>query len=424
MRIPAGLHIFPYVRKRIISYLSMRKSKTTMSSGRIVSIDIMRGLTLLLMLFVNDLNMDVAPAWLGHMDADFDGMGLADWVFPGFLFIAGMAVPFAVTSRISKGLTQAENIKHIVYRTVSLLVIGILMLNTSRVDPGLTGIGKNLWALLMYLAVFLVWNNYRSKDEKPFTVTGFRLAGIGLLIVLIFKFKSGQPENDGSLITGWWGILGLIGWGYLAAGLTYIIFRNSLLLTSAAAALFLGLNVLSSLGLTAFLDPIRPLLGVIVDGNVPFIVISGMLVGMLEKKSADTGHKPLIINLVIAGVLTLAAGFLLRSWFILSKIQATPSWGLVCTGISILVFTIIYITADVFGKTRWAEFFRPAGENSLTTYLAPDILYHLIWMGGLPVFFYKQSRFLPLVIGGSIIWAILMVWLTALLKRLGISLKL
>jgi heparan-alpha-glucosaminide N-acetyltransferase len=58
-----------------------------MSSERIISIDIMRGLTLLLMLFVNDLNMDVAPAWLGHMKADFDGMGLADWVFPGFFFI-------------------------------------------------------------------------------------------------------------------------------------------------------------------------------------------------------------------------------------------------------------------------------------------------------------------------------------------------
>ena len=387
-----------------------------MSSGRIVSIDIMRGLTLLLMLFVNDLNMDVAPAFLGHMDAGVDGMGLADWVFPGFLFIAGMAVPFAITNRISKGLTQAENIKHILYRTVSLLVIGVLMLNTSRVDPELTGISKNLWALLMYLAVFLVWNNYRNKDDKPFTVTGFRLAGIGLLIVLIFKFKSGQPENEGSLITGWWGILGLIGWGYLAAGLTYIICRNSLLLTAAAAALFLGLNVLSSLGLTAFLDPVRPLLGVIVDGNVPFIVISGMLVGLVVKKSAGNGYKPLTRDLAIAGIITLAAGFLLRKWFILSKIQATPSWGLVCT--------VIYVTADVFGKTRWADFFRPAGENSLTTYLAPDILYHLIWMGGLPVFFYKQSQFLPVVIGGSIIWAILMVWLTALLKRLGISLKL
>ncbi len=395
-----------------------------MSSGRIVSIDIMRGLTLLLMLFVNDLNMDVAPAWLGHMPADFDGMGLADWVFPGFLFIAGMSVPFAITNRISQGLTQPDNIKHIIFRTVSLLVIGILMLNTSRVDSELTGIGKNLWALLMYLAVFLVWNNYRNKDEKPFTVTGFRLAGIGLLLVLIFKFRSGQPENDGSLITGWWGILGLIGWGYLTAGLTFILCRNSIPLTASVAALFLGLNVLSTLGLTAFMDPVRPFLGVIVDGNVPFIVISGMIAGLMVKKSADTGYKPLIRNLIIAGVLILAAGFFFRKWFILSKIQATPSWGLVCTGISFLVFTIIYITADVFKKTRWADFFRPAGENSLTTYLAPDILYQLIWMGGLPVFFYKQSTNLPVLIGGSLIWAILMVWLTAFLKRLGVSLKL
>jgi len=402
----------------------MVKSKTAMSSGRIVSIDIMRGLTLLLMLFVNDLNMDVAPAWLGHMPADLDGMGLADWVFPGFLFIAGMSVPFAITKRISQGLTQPDNIKHIIYRTVSLLVIGILMLNTSRVDSELTGIGKNLWALLMYLAVFLVWNNYRNKDEKPFTVTGFRLAGVGLLLVLIFKFRSGQPENDGSLITGWWGILGLIGWGYLAAGLTFILCRNSIPLTASVAALFLGLNVLSTLGLTAFMDPVRPFLGVIVDGNVPFIVISGMVAGLMVRKSADTGYKPLIRNLIIAGVLILAAGFFLRKWFILSKIQATPSWGLVCTGISFLVFTIIYITADVFKKTRWADFFRPAGENSLTTYLAPDILYQLIWMGGLPVFFYKQSTNLPVLIGGSLIWAILMVWLTAFLKRLGVSLKL
>ena len=67
--------------------------------NRISSIDIMRGLTLVLMLFVNDLNMNVAPAWLGHRAAEFDGMGLADWVFPGFLFIVGMAIPFAFSKR-------------------------------------------------------------------------------------------------------------------------------------------------------------------------------------------------------------------------------------------------------------------------------------------------------------------------------------
>lgn len=96
------------------------------SVSRILSIDIMRGLTLLLMLFVNDLNMKVAPAWLGHMKADHDGMGLADWVFPGFLFIVGMAIPFAISGRMKKGEPGAKILLHIAVRTLSLLIIGVL----------------------------------------------------------------------------------------------------------------------------------------------------------------------------------------------------------------------------------------------------------------------------------------------------------
>jgi heparan-alpha-glucosaminide N-acetyltransferase len=384
----------------------------------------MRGLTLLLMLFVNDLNMDVAPAWLGHMKADFDGMGLADWVFPGFLFMVGMAIPFSFSKRISQGLTLAENSKHILTRTISLLIIGVLMLNTGRVNPELTGMSENLWALLMYLAVFLFWNDYADKDKKIFTVTGFRLAGIGILILLVFKFKSGQPENEGSLITGWWGILGLIGWGYLVSAFTYLLCRDSILKTIAIAVLFLIFNTLSGLKLLEFLNPVKPLLGVIIEGNVPFIVLTGMTAALILRKAADSGHKMVIQNFIIAGAFCLLAGFILRKWFILSKIQATPSWGLVCCGISFLVFTLIYLVTDVLKKKAWASFFKPAGENSLTTYLAPDILYYLIWMTGVPLLFYKQSTEPLIVVGGSIIWAILMVWLTALLKRLGISLKL
>jgi predicted acyltransferase len=61
---------------------------------RIRSMDVMRGFTLFLMLFVNDLFIPGVPKWLVHSEADEDGMGLADWVFPGFLFMVGMAVPY------------------------------------------------------------------------------------------------------------------------------------------------------------------------------------------------------------------------------------------------------------------------------------------------------------------------------------------
>src|SRR5674476_95458 len=224
-------------------------------NNRISSIDVMRGLTLVLMLFVNDLFMPGVPLWLGHMKADFDGMGLADWVFPGFLIIVGMAIPYSIGRRIIEGQSNYSISRHIVIRSVSLIIIGVLMLNSERVNPEFTGMGKNLWAILMYIAVFLIWNKYQENDKNFFTIAGLRLLGIAILVALIYKFRSGEIENNGSLITSWWGILGLIGWGYLISAFIYMAVRNSILNTTVALLFFLGVNVLSKLDLLNFLNP-------------------------------------------------------------------------------------------------------------------------------------------------------------------------
>ncbi len=253
-------------------------------SERISSIDIMRGLTLVLMLFVNDLYMPGVPAWLGHRAASFDGMGLADWVFPGFLFMVGMAIPYSIGKRIKNGEDPYTVIRHIVIRSVSLIIIGVLMLNSGRVNPEFTHISKNLWAILMYVGVFLIWNQYEENDKNFFTIAGLKLLGIALLIFLIFRFRSGEIENNGSLITSWWGILGLIGWGYLASALVYYFVRDNIIGTTIALLFFLALNILSKLDMLGFLDPAKPILGVIIEGNVPLIVISGMLIALILKK--------------------------------------------------------------------------------------------------------------------------------------------
>jgi heparan-alpha-glucosaminide N-acetyltransferase len=391
--------------------------------NRISSIDIMRGLTLFLMLFVNDLNMDVAPAWLGHREADFDGMGLADWVFPGFLFIVGMAIPFAFSKRFSQGQSLYDISRHIVTRSLSLIIIGVLMLNTDRVNPELTGISTNLWALLMYLAVFLFWNDYPDKENKFFTITGLKLTALAILVFLVFKFRSGEPENNGSLITGWWGILGLIGWGYLISAFTYVLCRDSLFKTSVITLFFLVMNMLSGWKLLGFLDPVKPFLGIIIDGNVPFIVLSGLLGGLIIKKLPLTEFRKVIPIFLGLGLFYLVSGFVLRNWFVISKIQATPSWGMICSGISFLLFILLYWVVDIKNNRSWASFLRPAGENSLTTYIAPDILYYLIWISGIPLLIYKQSQEPLIAVAGSLLWALLMVGLTALLARLNIRLR-
>lgn len=325
------------------------------NKNRIYSIDIMRGLTLVLMLFVNDLYMPGVPEWLGHRAADFDGMGLADWVFPGFLFMVGMAIPYSIGNRIKKGESTYIIARHIVIRSVSLIIIGVLSLNIGRVNPEFTGMSKNLWAILMLIGVFLIWNDYIENDRNFFTIAGLRLAGISLLVFLVFKFRSGQMVNNGSLITGWWEILGLIGWGYLVSAFIYFAVRDNILNIVVAWLFFLALNILSKLNMLDSLNPAKPILGVIIEGNVPFIVMTGLLATLIMKKLLPEYRKTLV-TIILFGLFCIVAGFILRRWFIISKIKATPSWGFICNGISLIIFALLYWIIDIKKLKKWTFF--------------------------------------------------------------------
>jgi len=391
-------------------------------SDRIYSIDIMRGLTLILMLFVNDLYMPGVPEWLGHRAADFDGMGLADWVFPGFLFMVGMAIPFAIGNRISKGDNSTSLLKHILIRTISLLIIGVLMANSRNVNGELTGMSKSLWSLIMYSGVFLIWYNYKQNDKNFYLINGLRLLGLVMIVPMVYIFRSG--ESDGFSFHSW-GILGTIGWGYIVASLVYMGARDNLIKTAIALLFFLTMNILSKLHLLGFLNPVRPVLGVIINGNAPFIVLSGMFITLILKKHSKRNITKTVLIIASLGILSVSAGFVLRNWFIISKMQSTPSWGLICNGISMLLFALLFWIIDIKKYIKWGLFLKPAGANSLTVYLVPDMFYYIIWQFSLPFLFYKNSELPLVVIAGSLVWALVMgAALPVLLERLNFRLKL
>ncbi|HKJ78453.1 MAG TPA: DUF5009 domain-containing protein [Prolixibacteraceae bacterium] len=390
--------------------------------GRIEAIDVMRGLTLFLMLFVNDLYAPNVPAWLTHTTADFDGMGLADWVFPGFLFMVGMSVPFAIQSRLKRGESVSLVSFHILVRTISLLFIGVLMLNVSRLNPELTGMRKNLWAIFMYLCIFLIWNQYENiKSFYKVILKGLGFAG---LVVLLLIFRSGTVDDPQWLVTGWWGILGLIGWGYFVTAFVYLIGRENLLLTGVIWLFFIGLNIFAQLNLLGFLNFAKPVFGVIISGNTPSIVMAGLFFSLLFRKLKQKNSHEFVWWGIALGLAALTTGFVLRNWFIISKIYGTPSWAMICNGISILLFISLFVVIDVLSIRKWSTVFKPAGKNSLTTYLAPDIIYYLIWMSSVPVLFYKQLDNSLLVVAGSLVWAFAMIGVAVLLSRIGIRLKL
>ncbi|MEJ2883913.1 DUF5009 domain-containing protein [Pedobacter sp. GR22-6] len=402
---------------------SASELKMEKKSHRILSIDIMRGLTLFLMLFVNDLYEPGVPKWLLHTEGSVDGMGLADWVFPGFLFMVGMSIPYAIASRRKKGEATMDIFGHILIRSMSLLLIGVLMLNSGRINSELSGIDRNLWAVLLYISVFLIWNAYPQSIVLKNLFIGLKLLGVITLIVLLVIFKAGEIDDPSWLKIEWWGILGLIGWGYFVAATAGLFLKSRFWPVFFLWLFFVGLNILSQLGLTEALNFLKPVFGVIIDGNVPAIVLAGLTVSTILTNK-ELGSKRIVVVITILGFACLGIGFFLRNWFILSKIYGTPSWAMVCNGISMLVYAFLFFLIDVKGVSKWGLAFGAAGKNSLTTYLAPDVIYFICWGMGFHVFLYKQEMNPLVAVAGSLGWSALMIGFYILLSKINIRLKL
>lgn len=136
---------------------------------RIAAVDVFRALTMLLMLFVNDIpGLRNVPHWLMHAEADEDMLGFSDTIFPAFLFCMGMSVSFAIQNRYRKGDTTQQVIAHIFWRTVALVTMGLFSLNSGGIEGG---ISHQWFSILMVIGFFLVWGVYpkAEKTKKSFS---------------------------------------------------------------------------------------------------------------------------------------------------------------------------------------------------------------------------------------------------------------
>src|SRR6188768_833815 len=151
---------------------------TNSTTSRRLSIDAIRGITIFTMIFVNELaGVKNIPLWMKHMPADADAMTFVDVVFPAFLFIVGMSIPFAIANRRKKGDSTLQLQGHIISRTIGLLVLGVFMVNAEgEYNEDAMGISIHLWSLLFLISAILVWNVYTFQHKT--TTNLFRAIGV------------------------------------------------------------------------------------------------------------------------------------------------------------------------------------------------------------------------------------------------------
>ena len=388
-----------------------------MSSTRLKSIDIIRALTMLLMIFVNDLwTLTNIPEWLGHKAADVDGMGLADVVFPAFLFIVGLSIPHAFRARFIKGDSKALIFRHILERSLALLVMGVFMVNLENIDAENLLFSKYVWQILMTLAFFLIWNIYRKNVFGVIPPFVMKLAGWAILIFLAIIYVGPVAGENHWMRFHWWGILGLIGWGYLLSALVYLGLGNR----PGWIAVILGLIFL--LNVNEFTTPFSFNIKLVVSASNYASVLCGVLVTsiMIRLKEADKMQYLVPVLLGIT-VLLFAFGYLTRPVWGISKIHATPSWTAICAAITTMSFTILYLITDKLGVSRWAGIISPAGYSTLTCYLIPYYVYALVVLFGLGLPDVLTNGWVGII--KSIVFAILIIQLTGLLGKINIRLK-
>ena len=136
-------------------------SDKTVYSRRNPAIDMLRALTMFTMIFVNDFwKVHDVPHWLEHAVYGEDFMGLADIVFPCFLFAVGMSIPYAIERRYAKGFSAESTLGHILSRTFALLVMGAFITNSEfRLSPEAPYPIGVYW-FLMAIGFIGVWNQY------------------------------------------------------------------------------------------------------------------------------------------------------------------------------------------------------------------------------------------------------------------------
>jgi len=405
---------------------------------RLASLDAFRGFDILTMVFVNYIaGMKAIPFILRHASAEMDTFTLTDVVFPGFLFIVGVSIPLALAKRRAEGRTGLALVGHVLVRTLALLFLGVLLVNEDRFSTAAAGIGKDLWYFLATLAVFALWAVVPkgAAPAKRRMHLALKIAAAVLLLALVIVFR-GQGEDGRTtwLQTSWWGILGMIGWTYLAGCLLYLASRGNRIVLAGAVGLMTALYIGSRHGALAFLGSADGFLNIgSLFGSHAAIVTAGMLAGTVFLPGTDTSAPRARVRfLAVLGTTLLLAGYILRPLHGFSKDGGTESYCLAAAGICCLVFLLFYVVLDIYKKgKKAAAFILPAGRNPLLAYLLPGMIGNAAaLLGGVlhvdlsPVLWpFWQTGGLAGILNAAAMTGVILI-LTTLLGRAGLILKL
>jgi len=301
---------------------------------RLVSLDAFRGLTMALMVLVNDAG-DGNNAYAPLQHAEWHGWTLTDTVFPSFLWIVGVAMTLALAKRSAAGASRSQLILQALKRAAILYALGLLVyafphfhLETQR----LLGVLQRIGICYFIATVIYLTTSWRGQ--------------------LVWLF---------GLLTGYWLIMAYapvpdIGSGYFDVERNFAHYIDRIVL---------GVHNYAS---TKTWDPEGIVSTLPAIGTALLGVLAGQIVRLKRSLAERT------VWLFLAGNLLIAAGLICNQWLPINKKLWTSSFTFFMAGLDFVAFAICLWLVDELGWKRITEPFVILGRNAIAIYMVSELL--------------------------------------------------
>lgn len=355
-----------------------------MQKERLISLDVFRGFTILLMTIVNN------PGSWSHIyppleHAEWNGCTPTDLVFPFFIFIMGTAIPFAMPSK----LLDYAVFNKILVRSLRIFCLGLFLNFFSRIEVlSLEGIPLLIARLIITFAVaYALLGNFTLKIKSYLVFL--------LLAILLFLAYSGIPAYEDVRIPG---VLQRIGIVYFFSSLLYLKtnLKTQLVIASIILLVYWALmtlipvpgfgpaNLEKGTNLAAWID------NLVLNGHLwassktwdpegilstlPAIAsgILGMYIGQILNKPIE--KLEIVKKTAIAGIILLILGLIWGIVFPINKSLWSSSYVLYTAGIASLCLTLLYYIIDVADYKRWTKLFLVWGVNPMIVFFFSGII--------------------------------------------------
>jgi len=315
---------------------------------RLLSLDVVRGITIAFMIMVNNNGGSGSWGFMNH--AAWNGLTATDLVFPTFVFVMGASVVFAIESRLARGSTRAQLIRHTVQRAAILCVLGVVVNSFPFFELDhmrFYGVLQRIAVCYVAVSLLYLWNRRVWLIATTLAVV---LIGYWVLLRWVPVPGAGVPGRD-------------------------VPFMD------------VGQNVVSWLDRQLFpyhlyREPpdhnLRDPEGLLSDLPAIGTALMGMLAGIWLRTRRSIPARTR--GLAVAAIASLALGYLWARWFPLNKNMWTSSYVLVAGGYALALVTFAFWAVEEKGwRTGWTWVWLVFGSNAIAAYMFSELLPAVLW---------------------------------------------